>query len=192
MDKISITDLQKELNSLESELNEYERVLMEERKESEKERRPVHRSPRSEVSSNDVAKLQTSIRELSSQIEDMNKRLSVLEELHYKLGLLDEMDEELNYMKNMMESRLNVDFKAMYSNVLEQMNIEAIKIYRNVQAVVVEEQAKQNRVLFGVDGKSDKLKFRMNHVMIFSIISFVVSILVMLIQILPALGIEIF
>ena len=80
----------------------------------------------------------------------------------------------------------------MYRNLMDQMNIEAIKIYRNIQAVIVEEQAKQNHVLFGVDGKSDKLKFRMNHVMIFSIVSFVVSILVMILQILPAFGVDIF
>ena len=193
MNNINITELQKELNNLEAELNEYEKVLKKEKKEkkeSEKQQKPMYPSSSNEIKSEDFLKLQESIRELSSQIADIDKRLSILEELYYKMGMLDEMDEDLNYMKNMIETRLNVDFKAMYNNVLEQMNIEAIKIYRNVQAVIVEEQAKQNHVLFGVDGKSDKLKFRMNHVMIFSIISFVVSILVMVLQILPALGIE--
>lgn len=131
-------------------------------------------------------------REVLMQLEEIKQKLEVLDEIDSKLELLDEMDEQLNYIKNTLDTKLNVDFEAMYHNTLEQMNIEAIKVYRNIQAVIVEEDAKQNHLLFGVDGKSDKLKFRMNHVLIFSIISFVVSILVMVLQILPAFGINLF
>lgn len=131
-------------------------------------------------------------REVLMKLDEIKRKLEVLDEIDTKLELLDEMDEQLNYIRNTLDTKLNVDFEAMYHNTLEQMNIEAIKVYRNIQAVIVEEDAKQNHVLFGVDGKSDKLKFRMNHVMIFSIISFVVSILVMVLQILPAFGIDIF
>ena len=95
-------------------------------------------------------------------------------------------------MKAFMEEKLGMDFKAMYDNVLDQMNVEAIKTYRNIQAVIVEEDAKQNHALFGIDGKSDSLKRRLNNVMIFSIVSFVTSILVMLMQVLPAFGIKLF
>lgn len=115
-----------------------------------------------------------------------------LDELSRKMDLLDDIEEDINSMRHFIEERLSVDFNAMYQNLLEQMNVEAIKIYRNVQAVIVEEDAKQNHVLFGVDGKSDKLRKRINHMMFLAIVSFVVSILVMLMQILPALGIHLF
>lgn len=113
-----------------------------------------------------------------------------LEVIMRKLKKLDAMSDDIKDMQRVIDERLNVDFKAMYDNILEQMNVEAIKIYRNVQAVVVEENAKQNAALFGIDGKSDNLKKRMNKVMIFSIVSFVVSILVMIVTILPSFGIK--
>ncbi|MBR5637934.1 MAG: hypothetical protein IKW81_13500, partial [Pseudobutyrivibrio sp.] len=94
--------------------------------------------------------------------------------------------------KNIIDDRLSVDFRAMYENILEKTNIEAIKTYRNLQAVIIEENSKQNQALFGIDNKSNSLKKRMNNVLMFAVVSFVVSILVMLMQILPALGIKLF
>lgn len=133
-----------------------------------------------------------SIKAIEKSLDSMKLKLAKIDELESKLGILDDMDEELNSMKHFIEDKLSVDFEAMYQNLLEQMNVEAIKVYRNIQAVIVEEDAKQNHVLFGVDGKSDKLRKRINHMMFLAIISFVVSILVMLMQILPALGINLF
>ena len=105
---------------------------------------------------------------------------------------IDTMEAELKAIKEVIDERLNVDFRAMYENIMEKTNIEAIKTYRNVQAVIIEENAKQNQALFGIDNKSNSLKKRMNNVLIFAIVSFVVSILVMLVTILPALGINLF
>lgn len=109
-----------------------------------------------------------------------------------QLRKIDTMEAEVKAMKEVIDTRLNVDFRAMYENLMEKTNIEAIKIYRNVQAVIIEENAKQNQALFGIDSKSNSLKKRMNNVLIFAIVSFVVSILVMLVTILPALGIKLF
>ena len=105
---------------------------------------------------------------------------------------IEAMEAEVKALKDIIEERLNVDFRAMYENIMEKTNIEAIKTYRNVQAVVIEENAKQNQALFGLDNKSNSLKKRMNNVLIFAIVSFVVSILVMLVTILPAFGIKLF
>ena len=105
---------------------------------------------------------------------------------------IDAMEAEVKAMKEVIDERLNVDFRAMYENIMEKTNIEAIKTYRNVQAVIIEENAKQNQALFGIDNKSNSLKKRMNNVLIFAIVSFVVSILVMLVTILPAIGIKLF
>lgn len=105
---------------------------------------------------------------------------------------IDTMEAEVKALKEVIDERLNVDFRAMYENIMEKTNIEAIKTYRNVQAVIIEENAKQNQALFGIDNKSNSLKKRMNNVLIFAIVSFVVSILVMLVTILPAMGIKLF
>ncbi len=109
-----------------------------------------------------------------------------------KLNNVEHMEAELKAMKEVIDERLSLDFRAMYDNLMEKTNIEAIKIYRNVQAVVIEENAKQNQALYGLDSKSDSLRKRMNNVLIFATVSFVVSVLVMLITILPAFGINLF
>ena len=109
-----------------------------------------------------------------------------------KFRKVEAMEAEVKAIKDILEDRLNYDFRAMYDNLMEKTNIEAIKIYRNLQAVVIEENAKQNQALFELDGKANSLKKRMNNVLIFAIISFVVSILVMLVTILPAFGIKLF
>lgn len=171
-----LTSMIEELNEIQSQLEDCERVLKLEMPvvpSDRVERKTVRRTVERQPVETDV-KLHASIKELSEQMEDIKHRLRQLEEITVKLELLDEVDEDVNYIKNFMNHKLDKDFEAMYRNLMDQMNIEAIKIYRNIQAVIVEEQAKQNHVLFGVDGKSDKLKFRMNHVMIFSIVSFVV------------------
>lgn len=109
-----------------------------------------------------------------------------------KLNNVENMEAEMKAMKEVIDERLSLDFRAMYDNIMEKTNIEAIKVYRNVQAVVIEENAKQNQALFGLDSKSDSLRRRMNNVLIFATVSFVVSVLVMLITILPAFGIKLF
>ena len=115
-----------------------------------------------------------------------------LEELMKKFRKVEAMESEVKAIKDILEDRLNYDFRAMYDNLMEKTNIEAIKIYRNLQAVVIEENAKQNQALFELDNKTNSLKKRMNNVLIFAIVSFVVSILVMLVTILPAFGIKLF
>lgn len=195
-----IASMEKELDEIQNELDVYEKALKADGSGKTSQPASVEQVKTAATGNSKSAgsrlpqdeRSATFIKEISKEIEAIKKKLEQLDEISNKLELLDEMDEELNYIKNFMDTRLNVDFEAMYHNLLEQMNIEAIKIYRNIQAVIVEEDAKQNHVLFGVDGKSDKLKSRMNHVMIFSIISFVVSILVMIMQILPAFGIHLF
>ena len=195
-----IASMEKELDEIQNELDVYEKALKADGSGKTSQLASVEQVKTAAMGNSKSAgsrlpqdeRSATFIKEISKEIEAIKKKLEQLDEISNKLELLDEMDEELNYIKNFMDTRLNVDFEAMYHNLLEQMNIEAIKIYRNIQAVIVEEDAKQNHVLFGVDGKSDKLKSRMNHVMIFSIISFVVSILVMIMQILPAFGIHLF
>jgi hypothetical protein len=109
-----------------------------------------------------------------------------------KLRKVEHLESQVEAMKEIIDDRLSVDFRAMYENILEKNNIEAIKTYRNIQAVIIEENAKQNQALFGIDNKSNSLKKRMNNVLLFAVVSFVVSILVMLMQILPALGIKLF
>lgn len=136
--------------------------------------------------------LKKQLNAIERRLEDIQGRLNRLDELGYKLDRLDNMEEEIAAMRRLLEDKLSVDFEAMYRNLLEQMNIEAIKVYRNVQAVVLEEDAKQNHVILQVDKKAGKIKRRMNHMVILAIVSFVVSILVMLMQILPALGINLF
>lgn len=186
-----------ELDKLENELDDYKRSLEEYRSKNQPDMllKPFKEEPKAVapvVVASPPSINNASLKAIERQLDEMKLKLNKLDEFESKLGILDDMDEELRAMKHFIEERLRVDFEAMYQNLLEQMNIEAIKVYRNIQAVIVEEDAKQNHVLFGVDGKSDKLRKRLNHMMFLAIVSFVVSILVMLMQILPALGVHLF
>lgn len=137
-------------------------------------------------------KMQEDMDKSSIRAEDIKRLENRLRNIESKLDDVESLKSDVKYLRSVIDDKLSVDFNAMYENVMEHMDVEAIKIYRNLQAVIVEENAKQNQVLFGIDGKSSSLKKRLNNVMIFSIISFVVSILVMLMQILPALGVDLF
>ena len=137
--------------------------------------------------------------EMSDKLKLLEEKTALLdsisdmtEQMDAKLGMLEDMDEDTRLVKNLVDEKLNLDFVAMYNNILDQMNIEAIKTYRNIQAVIVEENAKQNNVLFQMDKNTDGLRRRMNHVLFFCIVSFIVSIVLTIIQILPAFGINLF
>ena len=104
-----------------------------------------------------------------------------------RMGTMDDMEASIESMRRTIDEKLNVDFDEMYEGVLDQMNVESVKEYRNIQAVIVEENAKQNRMLLGIDDNTKKLRNRLNHVMIAAIVSFVVSILVLFISVIPNL-----
>lgn len=184
-DKSTLEEMKKELADLEKILEAYDGAVQAAVK--------LNTSLDERISSGALdEKARKTLEEMKEKVDNLEKKLSSLDDLGDRLEALEQMEEKVDDLKRLVESKLNLDFEAMYHNLLEQMNIEAIKIYRNVQAVIVEEDSKQNHVLFGVDGKSDKLKFRMNHVMIISIVSFIVSIFVMILQILPRFGINLF
>lgn len=132
------------------------------------------------------------LEEKSVLLENLNDLVEQIKVVDAKMGILEDMDGDTRFIRSLVTDKLNLDFVAMYNNVLDQMNVEAIKIYRNIQAVIVEENAKQNNVLFGMDKKTDGLKRRMNHVLFFCIVSFIVSIALVIVQILPAFGIKLF
>lgn len=140
--------------------------------------------------------------EMSDRLKLLDQKLLLLDQisgmtdqiasLNTRLDILDDMDESTRFIRDFTSEKLNVNFNAMYDNIMDQMNVEAIKIYRNLQAVIVEENAKQNNVMFGMEKKTEGLKKRMNHVLFFSVVSFIVSIFLIILQILPAFGIHLF
>lgn len=185
------TPLEKEVNSLLKELEELERALgMPMTNEDFPELKPIilptFNMPVEQIKSSEGVAAQLTRADIAKLNDEQ------FEALMGKLRHVEHLEAQVEAMKNIIDSRLSVDFRAMYENLLEKSNIEAIKTYRNVQAVIIEENAKQNQALLGLDNKSNSLKRRMNNVLLFAVVSFVVSILVMLMQILPALGVDLF
>lgn len=183
--------LEKEVNSLLKELEELERALgMPMTNEDFPELKPIilptFNMPAEQIKSSEGVAAQLTRADIAKLNEEQ------FEALMGKLRHVEHLEAQVEAMKNIIDSRLSVDFRAMYENLLEKSNIEAIKTYRNLQAVIIEENAKQNQALLGLDNKSNSLKRRMNNVLLFAVVSFVVSILVMLMQILPALGVDLF
>ena len=68
--------------------------------------------------------------------------------------------------------------------------VVSVLIFDEVLAVVVEELSKQNKVIARDDNMIGKIKNNMRIVLIFSIISLIASILVIIIEILPVFGIN--
>ena len=69
------------------------------------------------------------------------------------------------------------------------MHKENVKVYRNVQAVIVEELKKQTDTLCQ---ENDRLASRMNVVMAFSLITMLLAVASLIVQILTGLNIKLF
>ncbi len=138
------------------------------------------------------------IRELfelqQSWIDSESKREVVHKIEDDQMLYLEDKYNELNARLDAMESMMNVEFKVTipkrFEQAEEKAHTDCIKVYRNVQAVIVEEDSKQNKVLARIESKTAGLKRRVTITMVLSIFSFIVSIALVLFLILPKFGIN--
>lgn len=72
-------------------------------------------------------------------------------------------------------------------NTDENMHKECVKVYRNVQAVVVEESGKQKESLENMEGVLSRLQGKLGAVFGISIASLILALLVLVVQILSVL-----
>ena len=105
-------------------------------------------------------------------------------------GQLALMNRHLDGLEQLISNGIYVEMMKRLDELEEKAHTDCIKVYRNVQAVVVEELSKQNKVIARDDKMIGKIKNKMRLILIFSIISLIASILVIIIEILPFFGIN--
>lgn len=105
-------------------------------------------------------------------------------------GQLALMNRHLDELEQTISKGIYVEMMKRIDELEDKAHTDCIKVYRNVQAVVVEELSKQNKVIAKDDNMIGKIKNNMRIVLIFSIISLIASILVIIIEILPVFGIN--
>lgn len=124
---------------------------------------------------------------VSSQLEDVNGQLkNVSGELAGKVDLLSRQLEEKNQEKP--GDRLDEKFAVADENVHK----ECVKVYRNVQAVVMEESGKQNETLAEISGKLNATRSRLGIVLGISAAALVFSLAGAVLQLLNLMGIGLF
>ena len=137
------------------------------------------------------------ISEMQKDTESIEAMQTVLEELKVALGttLADQkttFGAALKEQKNAMDTALE-EQKAVLETKLadtnENVHKECVKVYRNVQAVVVEENAKQSE---SVLNSTNALKGKMNAVLGVSIAALVMSLAGVILQILNMLNFKFF
>jgi len=104
-----------------------------------------------------------------------------LESLEKESGQAEDVEKQLAGIKSLLEERLTQSEEFMHS--------ENVKVYRNVQAVVVDETKRQAEE---AQTQYQKLDKKVNRVMIFSILSMAASIISILLMIINMLNIKLF
>lgn len=124
---------------------------------------------------------------MSEQLENVNSQLkSVSGELSGKVDLLTRQLEEKDQEKP--GDRLDEKFAVADENVHK----ECVKVYRNVQAVVMEESGKQNETLADISGKLNATRSRLGIVLGISAAALVFSLAGAVLQLLDLMGIGLF
>lgn len=124
---------------------------------------------------------------MSAQLESVNSQLkSVSGELSGKVDLLSRQLEEKSQEKP--GDRLDERFAVADENVHK----ECVKVYRNVQAVIMEESGKQSETLAELSGKLNATRSRLGIVLGISAAAMVFSLAGAVLQLLNTLGISLF
>ncbi len=139
--------------------------------------------------------------QLSGRLENMNDRLgnvsaqvdSVNGQLGACIAQLGDMKGEISGQVEQISKRLEekpVDgLEEKFAIADENVHKECVKVYRNVQAVVLEESGKQGETLAGMSGRLNAMKSRLGILLGISVAALVFSLAGAVLQILNLLGI---
>lgn len=177
-----------EMKRLQFQVSEYEKILQEMRKLNYRN---------TELSEKLDALIGDNAEKIQGIKEDEQKLVTALRDLtdeqtRNREAELARIEEERLERERTAEEKNKNDISVI-SDILEEkfkhsddfVHKENVKVYRNVQAVVVDEIKRQTE---GAVGENNKLKAKLNQVMIISIFSMAASIASLVICILTALG----
>ena len=177
-----------EMKKLQLQVAEYEKILQEMRKLNYKNAELTEKidglvgenAGKLQGLQEDEQKLLNLLRDLTEeQTRNREEELSRKEE--EKLGAVEEAQTQSKELVSQIEER--------FAHSEDFVHKENVKVYRNVQAVVVEELKKQTDALCQ---ENTKLASRMNVVMAFSLIMMLLAVASLVMQILTGLNIKLF
>lgn len=154
----------------------------------------------------EMSKLKNQIKEYNECLEKLQKLLAdgeqklngaqvngeelnrLVQESIAKIQAMQQNTDSIDEMKKALEAQ-QATLDAKLNDCNENVHKECVKVYRNVQAVVVEENSKQSE---NIAGSFETLKDKMNVVLGVSVMTMVVSLCNILIEILRLLNVKLF
>lgn len=178
-----------EMKRLQLQISEYERILQEMRKLNYRN---------TEISEKLDSMIGDNAGEIQSMKEDERKLLAILQDLtdeqtRNREAELERKEEERIEKERALAEKKEADIKAM-SELLDTrfersedfVHKENVKVYRNVQAVVVDEL---KRCMESYESDKNGLAAKLNRVMVFSVLSMAASVVSVVLCVLMAAGI---
>ncbi|MCI8800813.1 MAG: hypothetical protein HFH88_13530 [Lachnospiraceae bacterium] len=131
----------------------------------------------------EMEELRTMLGQLREQMDGMEQALGVQLEAALR-GPGEKLDQLCGQLEAQSSAQLTEKFDALEENVHK----ECVKVYRNVQAVLVEESSRQGDGLTDVKTGVTSLKGKMNAILTLSVLAMIFSLLGIVMQILGRLN----
>ncbi|MCR2049047.1 hypothetical protein NSB25_17390 [Acetatifactor muris] len=131
----------------------------------------------------EMEELRTMLGQLREQMDGMDKALGFQLEAALR-GPGEKLDQLCGQLEAQSSAQLTEKFDALEENVHK----ECVKVYRNVQAVLVEESSRQGDGLTDVKTGVTSLKGKMNAILTLSVLAMIFSLLGIVMQILGRLN----
>ena len=120
---------------------------------------------------------------LNGQLDAVNLNLD---------NVTNAVSEIRDQMASAQENKKDDGLEERFASVEENVHKECVKVYRNVQAVVVEESGKQAKALEEITAKVNSFNGKLGAVLGISIAALVFALAGTVLQVLNALGINLF
>ena len=120
---------------------------------------------------------------LNGQLDAVNLNLD---------NVTNAVSEIRDQMASAQENKKDDGLEERFASVEENVHKECVKVYRNVQAVVVEESGKQAKALEEITAKVNSFNGKLGAVLGISIVALVFALAGTVLQVLNALGINLF
>lgn len=142
----------------------------------------------------------TQLDAVGTQLDSINTQLSKIDQTKEELdavklsldNVTKSVSEVLEQMTAEQENKKDDGLEERFAAVEENVHKECVKVYRNVQAVVVEENGKQTKALEEITAKVNSFNGKLGAVLGVSIAALVVALAGTVLQVLNALGINLF
>lgn len=131
----------------------------------------------------DMEELRTQLGQFKEQLDDMDKSLSAQLET-----ALRKPEEKLDQLCGQLEAQSSVQLTEKFEALEENVHKECVKVYRNVQAVLVEESSRQGEGLTDVKTGVSSLKGKLNAILTISVLAMIFSLASIALQILGRLN----